>query len=582
MNLEELNRMKSRYLSFALLLSSLALLAGCGKNDNPTLAKVGGKEIKLMDFRDDYGNIRMQFNTAQEEFERKKDMVDSMVVTQILIDAAYEKNIDKLEELSRVVLANRSRFLLDALYQDQIMKDSEPSDAEVKQFWNKLEYQVRASHILVDNIDTANMLVEKLKAGENFEKLAFDYSIDPSAKRNRGDMSYFLWGAMIDEFQEVAFAMAPGEISPPVKTRFGYHIIKVVDRATNDLRPEYDQAKDSLKAQLTNMNRQKKMISYIDEIKVKYNVRVDTSTCDYLLYKRTELYPPEFLPQIPKNDFDLEQLDRNEKELVLATWDGGQISLGEYFALARNFPAQSRPDFDKYDSLASFIFRLKTEEILAIESTRLGLDQKEYFKGKLNKFKEYTMAEIMKSDSIPQLPPPTEEEGRKYYDEHPEEFTEPMKIHVFEIMLSDEVKANSIKDKIKTLVQFKEKAADLTERPGKRAVGGDLQYIERQWYPEIFDLAQKTPKGQIAGPVLNRGKYSLIWVADKLAEHVKDFLGVKNEIMYKLSNNVKNESFRQWVESRKQNQTIKFNEDAIWTLVDKSAYAFQDTVSSGS
>jgi len=250
--------------------------------------------------------------------------------------------------------------------------------------------------------------------------------------------------------------------------------------------------------------------------------------------------------------------------------------------LARSFPAQARPNFGKYDSLAAFICRLKTEEILAIEATRLGLDQKDYFKGKINKFKEYTMAEIMKSDSIPQLPPPTEEEGRKYYDEHPEEFTEPMKIHVFEIMLGDEVKANSLKGKISSIVQFKEKAADLTERPGKRAVGGDLQYIERQWYPEIFDLAQKTPKGKIAGPVLNRGKYSLIWVADKLEEHIKDFLGVKNEIMYNLTNRVKNESFRQWVESRKQKQTIKFNDEAIWTLVDKEAYTVKDTTSAGS
>jgi len=184
--------MKSRYIALSLFLAAMALLAGCSKKGNPTLAKVGDKEIKFLDFQDDYGSGKLNFATAQEEFDRKKDMVDSMVVTQLLIDAAYEKNLDKLEELSRVVLANRNRFLLDALYQEQIMKDSDPSDAEVKQFWNKLEFQVRASHILLNNIDTANMLVEKLKAGENFEKLAFDYSIDPSAKRNRGDMGYFL------------------------------------------------------------------------------------------------------------------------------------------------------------------------------------------------------------------------------------------------------------------------------------------------------------------------------------------------------------------------------------------------------
>jgi parvulin-like peptidyl-prolyl isomerase len=253
----------------------------------------------------------------------------------------------------------------------------------------------------------------------------------------------------------------------------------------------------------------------------------------------------------------------------------------EYFSLARRVPEHVRPPFDDYDSLASFIFRLKTEEILALEATKLGLDQTDYFKDKLNRFKELTMADIMRADSIPQLPPPTEEEARAYYDANKAEFTQPMKIHVFEIHLSDEARALDLKPKLKSIIQFKEKAMDLTERPGKRSVGGDLQYIERQWYPEIFDLAQKTPVGKVAGPVLNRGKYSLIWVADKLPENVKDFLTVKNEIMAKLTKESKDLSFKQWVENQKQASKIVFNDDNIWGMIDKNAYTVVDTAKTG-
>ncbi len=573
--------MKNCYVVLATLALSLSLISGCGKKDNPILAVVGDKEIKFEDFDQRYGSWQMTYTSAQDEFDKKKDLLDSLIVTQLLIDAAYERNLDKLEELARVVLANRNRFLLDALYKDQIMKDTEPSDSEVKQFHKNLEFQVRASHILVNNLDSANLLIEKLKAGENFEKLAYDYSLDQSAKRNRGDLGYFLWGAMVDEFQQAAFALEPGEISQPVKTRFGYHVIKVVDRTPNEMRRDFEHMKDSLKSTITSMNLQKRMASYLEAIKTKYNVKVDTATCDYLLYKRSELYPPEIIGQIPKNDFDLELLDRNEKELVLATWDGGQISLLEYFSLSRRFPEQSRPNFDQYDTLATFIFRLKTEEILAIEATRLGLDQEDYFKDKIDKFREFTMADIMKSDSIPQLPPPTEEDARKYYDEHQSDFTEPMKIHVFEILLSDEVKANELKKKIKSIIQFKEKAMDLTERPGKRSVGGDLQYVEHQWYPEIFDLAQKTPTGKIAGPVLNRGKYSLIWVSDKVSESIKDFLAVKNEIMVKLNKVTHDQSFRQWVDSQKQSKKVEFKEEAIWNMVNKDAYTAADSAVAG-
>jgi len=573
--------MRSRYLTILLIALAMSISAGCSKNDNPTLAKVGDFEIKFDDYYQRYGNWRLNPVSAEDEFNKKKDLLDSMVILRILINAAYEKNIDKLEELSRTILANRNRFLLDALYKEKIARESEPSDAEVKEFYNRLEFQVRASHILVETLDTANMILEKLKNGENFEKLAYDYSIDPSAKRNRGDLGYFLWGAMIEEFQIQAFSMQPGEISPPVKTDYGYHIIKVVDRTPNDLRQDFDKMKDSLAVQLKGINVRRKLAEFLEDIKTRYNVKIDSGTCEYLMYKRSELYPPELLAQIPKNDFDLETLDRNEKELVLATWDGGQISLLEYFSLARRLPANARPNFDDYAGLTEFIFRLKTEEILALEATKIGLDQNNYFKMQFKRFKEQTMAEIMKLDSIPQLPPPTEEDARVYFETNPKEFTQPMKIHVFEIQLSDEIKANEIKKQIKSLTQFKEKAMDLTERPGKRSVGGDLQYIEHQWYPEIFDLAQKTSAGNLAGPVLSRGKYSLIWVSDKLPEQIKDFLSVKNEILTKLDQEVKSESFRRWVGDQKEKNKIEYYDKEIWNMIDKNAYAAVDTAKAG-
>ena len=554
----------------------LPLLVGCGSGDNPTLAVVGNQNITLKDFNLVYGNLRTQYATAEEEFEGKKGLLDSMVITRLLINSAYEKNIDKLEELARIVLANRNQFLLDALYQDLVIKKAVPSDAEIKDFYNRLEYQIRASHILLKDADTARAIFERVKTGENFEKLAYDYSIDPSAKKNRGDLGYFLWGAMVEEFQTTAFAMEPGEVSQPVKSRFGYHIIKLVDKVPNDLRREFDEVKNSVEIQLTGLNRRKILYNFLDSIQVAYKVTIDTATCDYLLYKRRELYPPNILSTLPKNDFALEQLDRNEKELVLASWEGGQITLLEYLSLIQRYPRISRPNFDAYDSLKAFVFRLKTNEILSLEATKLGLDEEEYFKNKIAKFKELNMADIMRIDSIPRPSPPTEEDARNYYLESPEEFTQPMKIHVYEIYLNDELKAQQLRNSIKSLRDFKEKAAELTERPGKRSVGGDLQYIEEKWYSEIFDLAKKTPAGNIAGPVPTRGKYSVIWVADKLPEQIKDFLTVKREILNKLTRNGLENAFADWVALEKSRTKIELMPDELWTTIDKSKYSAQN------
>ncbi|MFQ5453941.1 MAG: peptidylprolyl isomerase, partial [Candidatus Zixiibacteriota bacterium] len=461
---------------FFLTILLLSFYSGCGKSENRTIAKIDNYDLTSDEFNDYFSRIRLTYPTAQDEYNKKREVLDSIIVTRLFIQSAYEMNIDKLDEISRVILANKDKFLLDALYQSHIVSKAEPSDVELKDFYNRLEYKIRASHILVENLDTAQMLFERIKNGDNFEKLAFDYSIDPQVKQNNGDLGYFVWGAMVDSFQQAAFKMEPGEISPPVKSRHGYHIIKLVDKLLNEKRTNFASMKESIKAQLRNRKIVALTEEFLEAMKIRYPVTIETSTCEYLMHKREDMYPQQLLATLPKNDFDLEQLDRDEKELILASWDGGQLSLNEYLTQVKNVPPKLRPDFDDYNSLSEIVFELKKYDILVLEALRKGIDNdKEYLK-KLRMFKELTMADIMKNDSIVLPPAPDEETLRQYYEDNAEEFTVPAKVHVYEILLSDELKARKLANEIKSLQEFKEKAMDLTERPGKRSKNGDLDY----------------------------------------------------------------------------------------------------------
>lgn len=88
---------------------------------------------------------------------------------------------------------------------------------------------VRASHILVDTKEEADALVKRLQNGISFEYLAQKYSKCPSSQKG-GDLGFFRHGQMVKEFEETAFKMEPGEISPPIQTQFGWHLIKVTDK----------------------------------------------------------------------------------------------------------------------------------------------------------------------------------------------------------------------------------------------------------------------------------------------------------------------------------------------------------------
>jgi len=89
--------------------------------------------------------------------------------------------------------------------------------------------EVRASHILVKTEDKANWLYKEIESGKDFGKLAKDYSDCPSGA-NGGDLGFFGRGSMVKEFEDVAFSMKEGEVSKPIKTQFGYHLIKVTGR----------------------------------------------------------------------------------------------------------------------------------------------------------------------------------------------------------------------------------------------------------------------------------------------------------------------------------------------------------------
>jgi foldase protein PrsA len=110
------------------------------------------------------------------------------------------------------------------------------NESEIKAFFNKNKAsldtpeQIRASHILVNTSEEAEKIIAMLKSGADFASLAKNFSIDTGSAASGGDLGYFSKGAMIPEFENASFGLELGEISAPVKSRFGYHIIKVYDR----------------------------------------------------------------------------------------------------------------------------------------------------------------------------------------------------------------------------------------------------------------------------------------------------------------------------------------------------------------
>lgn len=562
----------------AMLAAVLVTVAGCGQQEGHVVAQVGEREIMIEEIDGYINRAGARFPSAEKELEARRALLDSLINQNLLIIGAYEHNLENHDEVLRVVEGEKIKFLLDVLFDKEIISKSTPSEAEMKDWYVRMGEEIKASHIVVDSESTAQEILQKLRDGDIFEELAIQHSVDPSVKRNQGDLGWFTWGTMLDSFQEAAFRLQPGEISAPVKTIYGYHIIKVADRRKVEHRASYAEMKNSIRSSIMERRQRQLMRDYAQRLKDNYPITVEQPTCQFVLNKLEFLYP-ETIAGRPRwrNNIDPMQLDLAEKDLVLGKYTGGQITLGEYLANINRLPENRRPDFDKYDSLSEVIFQMELMDIMAVEARSMGLEDSKKYKDHLRRFKELAMADVLRNDTIPFAVEVDEGEVQEYYDTHLDEFTTPLRFQMLEIQVADKAQAETYMSTIRSEEEFKRIASAETLRPGKRRVAGDLGTVFHDQYPELYDAAAELTRGRLAGPIEASEKYSVIWVKQRLEPEVQDFGLAKRRIIDRLTKDKGDALYGQWIADMKKRIQITVRDNVLLESVDMDKYIQADS-----
>ena len=254
------NRVKA-----AVVVLSIAALCGCSgksgtegtkgsKSGGQALAEVNGVTITTEDFKKELENLPPYLKPMADTVEGKKEMLDTMVIRELILQQARKDGVDKSPAVADKVEDLKKRVVVEAFLKKKVEEQAGITDADLQKFYDqnkdkfKTGEQVKASHILVKSEQEAQDIQAQLKKGANFEELAKKHSVD-SAGAKGGDLGWFGKGSMIPEFEKVAFSLKEGEVSGIVKTQFGYHIIKLTGKRPAGIRP-FDEVKDQIKAAL--------------------------------------------------------------------------------------------------------------------------------------------------------------------------------------------------------------------------------------------------------------------------------------------------------------------------------------------
>lgn len=242
------------------------------------LATVGGREILEQDLNMLLSSLdpqrAMQFNSE----EGKNQLLQELISQELFYLDAVKKGLNKDE----AYLAEAKRMEENILKQfaiHNLLKDIKVSEDELLDYYKehkdmfKEPESVQASHILVDDEAKAEEIAKEITDGLAFEEAALKYSNCPSNAQG-GDLGEFTRGRMVPEFEEAAFKMNVGDVSAPVKTQFGYHIIKVVDKNEESVKA-FDEVKNQLTQQLAAMKQQETYLNKVDELKKDFEVTIN-------------------------------------------------------------------------------------------------------------------------------------------------------------------------------------------------------------------------------------------------------------------------------------------------------------------
>lgn len=267
--------------SIVLVLMLIAVLAQA--EEDVLLAKIGDKKIMMSDLKrmiSYYDAEKQKILEQQPQF--KATILQRIVQGMVLSKIAKDNGFDKRPEIKEQIELMTNDLLASQYLLKEVVGKINVTDDDINLYYKAHQEEfrtpemVRARHILIkvdksaSNDDKAKArskaedILKRIKAGEDFAKLASEFSEDPGSKNKGGDLGFFPKGRMVPDFEKVAFSLKPGEVSDIVETPFGFHIIKVEEKKESIQEP-LEKVKDKVKEKVFADFRKAKVDEFVEK-----------------------------------------------------------------------------------------------------------------------------------------------------------------------------------------------------------------------------------------------------------------------------------------------------------------------------
>jgi parvulin-like peptidyl-prolyl isomerase len=528
----------------ALLIGCVTPMLAATSSDATALAKVNGEAITVQNLLDAFTTRHSGHATFLGGKAEAREFLNLLIDDRLFVQEAYNIGLDEDESVRKILDEFAKTQVANALIRAEIDEKSKPADEEVRSAWKSLNFMVHARQIAVETKQEAEEIRAAVISGADIDALARTCSRADS--RSHGGHMVANWGQFDPEWENIVFALEPGEISPVIETKDGYEVV-VIDARADVPPPPIDSVRSQIETVLRQRKSDERKRVFSDGLWRKYNVTlqpIDRSPSALLL--------------------DLAATP----EKVVATWvGGGSLTLRQIFSESdlRMFsmvsPRRASVEID------GRIRATVNEPLVVLEAAERKIGDQPEIAQAVRKYRDVLAEKLLFRDHVLKDVAVTDDDVRKYYEDNKTQFVEPEQRHVAHVMVSTEKDATEVRAKLTGGADFDEIAKKYSRDFLTAGSGGDLGWITADKVPPAFKEVLTLGQGSISRPVESANGWHIIKVTEIKPKHQLPLDAVKERARQSALETKQRAAQKFWLEKLRAAAKVEIDDTAIRDFV---------------
>ena len=502
----------NKQFSFFIILCVM-VLSSCKQDvensPNGVVATVGSFEISDKHFENQLKRFYLRTGQAVNINEQVRlSVINSRIerysIVEYATDQGWATDADAIYNRSMI---ERKVYMEE--YQRRFIYDRiQVSDQDIREVFRRSNASVRASHLLAKTPDEAEKLIQRLNKGESFETLASELFTDPALKSTGGDLGYFGIDEMDLAFEDAAFSLRKGEVSKPIRTTTGFSIIKVTDLIEAPLLTEVQFAQQRPQMQQVAHYQEKERATRRDLENVlnqlEWNEPIITDLWGKIKNNPDAFYVSDVsLSELPVS------INESDRSKVIAQYRGFTFTVEDFLT-----EAYYTPSIRRNMAQSEYDFRSQLEG-LAYRSYALGLIKNHpdldttFINESINETFYGYLFERFESD-IDSKVVVDQNQVRSVYNQNPEQFSQPLKLEMSEIVLTDATIAENVFSRLKSGDDFDALLDEFGADTDTKKQGGYIGNIPINQFGTMASALGDIQPGELAGPFQVANNYFII------------------------------------------------------------------------